>query len=74
MKIVTEMGSGMLAVLFPFFSRRGGCAINKKIPFLIGADGVVGKFKRNKERYADIYKDASRPFTNHPAAARPPPL
>src|SRR5215831_13801587 len=30
---------------FPSFSRRGGCAINKKSPFLIGADGVVGKFK-----------------------------
>src|SRR5215471_17093339 len=34
------------------FSRRGGCAINKKIPFLSGADGVVRNFKQNKGRYA----------------------
>jgi len=42
------------------FSRRGGCAINKKIPFLIGADGVVSNFKQNMVRYADIYKEAAR--------------
>src|SRR5215475_8199021 len=34
---------------FPSFSRRGGCAINKKIPFLSGADGVVRNFKQNKD-------------------------
>jgi hypothetical protein len=50
-------------------SRRGGCAINKKIPFLLGADGVVSKFKQNKVRFADIYKEATRPFTNHPVCA-----
>src|SRR5215475_11817730 len=51
---------------FPSFSRRGGCAINKKIPFLSGADGVVRNFKQNKE--------ATRLFTNHPGrcAATPP--
>ena len=31
----------------PPFSRRGGCAINKKIPFLSGADGVVNKRSRS---------------------------
>ena len=41
----------------------------KKVPFLIGADGVVSKFQQNKVRYADIYKDATRPFTNHPVCA-----
>src|SRR5215813_10092395 len=30
----------------PPFSRRGGCAINKKIPFLSVADGVVIKFRQ----------------------------
>src|SRR5215471_8159231 len=30
----------------PPFSRRGGCAINKKTPFLSGADGVVSKFQQ----------------------------
>jgi hypothetical protein len=39
---------------FPSFSRRGGGAINKKIPFLSGADGVVSNFKQNKDRYAGI--------------------
>src|SRR5215470_12701423 len=38
------------------FSRRGVCAINKKSPFLSGADEVVGKFQpKNKERYATFY-------------------
>jgi len=32
---------------FPSFPRRGGCAINKKIPFLRGADGVVIKRSRS---------------------------
>src|SRR5215831_21396077 len=36
----------------PLLSRRGGCTINKKIPFLSGADGVVGNFKQNKDHYA----------------------
>jgi len=36
----------------PSFQRRSGCAINKKIPFLSGADGVVSNFKRYMERYA----------------------
>ena len=31
----------------PPFSRRGGCAIDKKIPFLSGADGVVRKRSRS---------------------------
>jgi len=39
----------------------------KKAPFLSGADGVVSKFKQNKERYAGIYVEATRPITNHPA-------
>src|SRR5215467_4354226 len=54
---------------FPSFSRRGGCAINKKIPFLSGADGVVRKFQQNEVRYADIDKEAARSFTNHPVCA-----
>ena len=48
---------------------KGGCAINKKDPFLIGADGVVSKFKQNKVRYADIYKEATDlllTMGNHP--------
>jgi hypothetical protein len=38
------------------FLDRGGCAINKKIPFLSGADGVVGKFQQNKVRLADMIR------------------
>src|SRR5215831_20024660 len=54
----------------PPFSRRGGCAINKKIPFLSGADEVVSRFQQKfKVRYADIHKEATRPFTNHPVCA-----
>jgi len=31
---------------FPSVFKEGGCAINKKIPFLSGADGVVRKFQQ----------------------------
>src|SRR5215467_11295394 len=55
----------------PPFSRRGGCAINKKIPFLSGADGVVSNFKQNMVRYADVYKEATRPFTGFLINASP---
>src|SRR5215510_5543716 len=63
------MGFVVRGVHSPPFSRRGGCAINKKIPFLSGADGVVSNFEQNMERYADIYMEATRPFTNHPVCA-----
>jgi hypothetical protein len=50
-----RLGSGMVAAPFPSLKRRGGCAINKKIPFLCGADGVVSKIQtKNKVRYADL--------------------
>src|SRR5437763_173991 len=44
---------------FPAFSRRGGCAINKKVPFLSGADGAV----------SNLYKImcAARFLDNRPA-------
>src|SRR5262252_4779080 len=44
---------------FPSFSRRSGCAINKKIPFLSGADGVVCKFQKTKVRYAGAHYNHS---------------
>src|SRR5262249_53280870 len=49
---------------FPSFQRRGGCAINKKTPFLSSADGVVGNFKQIRTRCD---------FTNHPVCAATPP-
>ena len=51
---------------FPSVFKEGWLRLNKKIPFLSGADGVVSNFKQNKE--------AVRPFTNHPGrcAATPP--
>src|SRR5215475_12126020 len=56
---------------FPSFPRRGGCATNKKTPFLSGADGVVGDFQQEIRIAARAYKEATRPFTNHPGAAPP---
>ena len=38
----------------PLLFKEGWLRLNKKIPFLSGADGVVGNFKENKERYASI--------------------
>jgi hypothetical protein len=46
----------------PLLFKEGWLRLNKKIPFLSGADGVVSNFKQNKERYASIYKEATRPF------------
>src|SRR5215831_3765181 len=66
---VSEMGLVARRAHSPPFSRRGGCAINKKIPFRSGADGVVSKFQQNKVRYADIYIETTRPFTSHVVCA-----
>jgi len=54
---------------FPSVFKEGWLRLNKKVPFLSGADGVVSKFQQNKVRNADIYKEATRPFTNHPVCA-----
>src|SRR5215468_3792775 len=59
---------------FPSFQRRGGCATNKKTPFLSGADGVVRVFRQKIRIASRAYKEATRPFTNHPGAARHPSL
>ena len=48
---------------FPSVFKEGWLRLNKKIPFLSGADGVVSNFKQNMVRYADIYMEATRPFT-----------
>ena len=42
----TEMSSVVIAAPFPPFSSRGGCVINKEIPFLSGAGGVLSKFQQ----------------------------
>src|SRR5215468_6390106 len=51
-----------------------GCDTNKKTPFLSGADGVVSDFQQKIRIAARAYKEATRPFTNHPGAARHPSL
>ena len=38
----------------PSVFKEGCLRLNKKIPFLSGADGVVSHFKQNEERYASI--------------------
>ena len=53
----------------PLLFKEGWLRLNKKIPFLSGADGVVIKFKQNKVRDASTYKEATRPFANHPVCA-----
>src|SRR5215470_1367740 len=47
----------------PPFSRRGGCAINKKILFLSGAGGVVSKFQQNRCAARISIRCAMRPWT-----------
>jgi hypothetical protein len=48
------MSAGVVAGPFPSVFKEGWLRLNKKIPFLSGADGVVSKFKQNMERYASI--------------------
>jgi len=43
--------------------------LNKKIPFLTAQTGWLVISNKNMERYADICKEAARPFTNHPVCA-----
>jgi hypothetical protein len=38
----------------PLLSKEGRLRLNRKIPFLSGADGVVNNFKQNKDRCAGI--------------------
>jgi len=45
MGLVFEVGP------FPSVSRRGGCAINKEVAFLSGADGVVSNTSREAAPY-----------------------
>ena len=40
---------------FPSVFKEGWLRLNKKIPFLSGADGVVSNFKKNMERYPTFY-------------------
>jgi hypothetical protein len=52
---------------FPSFSRRGGCASIRRPPSLAAQTGwLVISNKKNKVRFAGIYKEPTRPF-NHPA-------
>jgi len=41
----------------------------KKIRSLAAQTGWFVNSNKNKVRYADIYKEAARPFTNHPVCA-----
>src|SRR5215470_14881392 len=54
---ISKSMTALEASSFPSVFKEGWLRLNKKVPFLSGADGVVSKFKQNKE--------AARPFTNH---------
>ena len=49
---------------------QGGVAapINKSPRSSVAQTGWFVNSNKNKVRYADIYKEATRPFTNHPSA------
>src|SRR5215831_15514698 len=53
----------------PPFSRRGGCASIRRSLSSPAQTGWLVNSNKNKVRYADIYKEATRPFTNHPVWA-----
>jgi hypothetical protein len=43
------MSSGVVTAPFPSVFNEGWLRLNKKIPFLSGADGVVSNFKQRNE-------------------------
>jgi hypothetical protein len=63
---ISKSATYVEASSFPSVFKEGWLRLNKKIPFLSGADGreararqgealiMVGNFKQNKERYAGI--------------------
>src|SRR5215475_6377055 len=53
----------------PPFSRRGGCAIIKRSRSSAAQTGWLVSSNKNKVRFADIHKEATRPFINHPVCA-----
>src|SRR5262245_59950693 len=62
------MGFVVRGVHSPPFSRRGGCAINKRSRSLEAQTGWL--VISNKIRIATrAYKESTRPFTNHPVCA-----
>src|SRR5262249_695002 len=61
-----EKSSGVVAAPFPSFSRRGGCASTRRSRSLAAQTGWL--VISNKIRCAArACKEATRPFTNHPA-------
>src|SRR5215475_1892091 len=68
-RAISKSMTAVEASSFPSVFKEGWLRLNKKIPFLSSADGVVSKFQQNKDRYADLYKEATRPFHNHPVCA-----
>ena len=51
------------------FQGGGGCASVERFRSLAAQTGWLVISNKNKVRYADIYKEATRPFTNHPVCA-----
>jgi hypothetical protein len=54
MRIGVAARSTVEASPIPLLFKEGRLRLNKKIPFLSSADGVVSNFKQNKEQYASI--------------------
>jgi len=51
---ISKSTTAVEARSFPSVFKEGWLRLNKKIPFLSGADRVVSNLKQNKERYATI--------------------
>src|SRR5437016_1184521 len=52
----TSRNSGK-TYIFPSWHRRGGCAIQKTVPFLIGADGVVISDEMSRTAFQTRFED-----------------
>ena len=60
---------GLVARGAPFPPFLGWLRIDKWPRSLAAQTGWFVNSNKNKVRYADIYKEATRPFTNHPVCA-----
>src|SRR5215470_15003001 len=70
---ISKSMTALEAISFPSVFKEGWLRLNKKVPFLSGADGVVGKFQQKLRCATRIFirrlRDPARPFTNRPVCA-----
>src|SRR5215468_3766862 len=66
---ISKSMTALEANSFPSVFKEGWLRLNKKVPFLSGADGVVSKFQQKLRCATRIFIRRLRDLTNHPVCA-----